>query len=582
LFIAFIIDVIKFENMNLSDAVAETWKNQEIRAKRSARHRVEVYKNGKLIGEYSSTEKACRALELGFTDGEIINFRMRLKKSGSLDVINKGGEYLFKAIPLSGKNQPSIIHDNQIMTSDMNTETVIDNDQEVVINKDEQLSFDMNDVDEEDDIVVKGTLPLKIFTIQSDPQIEGLYSQWKRGRLDVQPDFQRYFVWDIKKSSRLIESALLDIPLPVVYLTEENDGKIYVIDGQQRLTSFFSFIDGNFPNTNSKDFKLSGLKVLRQYEGLRFNQLEDDVQEKIRVCTIRTITFKKESNQNLKFEIFERLNTGAVPLNTQELRNCIYRGKFNQLLKEMAQEPDFLRLLNLKRSDPRMKDVELVLRFCAFYHKSYINYKSPIKNFLNEECELFNNISESNVVQLKEAFKKTINIIWELFGEHAFKRYYKGKEGKPDGYWEMSQFNASLFDVMMDSFARIDKNIAYANLDAIREAFIDLMTTDVKFIDAIEKGTSNERQVYYRFDAWKNTLNQILVDEVKQPRCFTYNLKQQLYGIDSTCGICGNNILHIDDAVVDHIHQYWRGGKTIPENARLAHRYCNASRPRKD
>ena len=148
---------------------------------------------------------------------------------------------------------------------------------------------------------------------------------------------------------------------------------------------------------------------------------------------------------------------------------------------------------------------------------------------MNDECERFNNISEKDATHLREVFKKSINIIYALFGDHAFKRYYRGNNDDPEGYWEPSKFNASLFDVLMDSCARINKQIAYANLDAIREAFIDLMTSDDKFIDAIERGTSNERQVTYRFEAWKNTLNGIIADEVKQPRCFTSNIKNQLF-----------------------------------------------------
>lgn len=420
----------------------------------------------------------------------------------------------------------------------------------------------------------------KIYADQSDPEIDGLYNRWERGKLDVQPDFQRYFVWDIIKSSRLIESALLDIPLPVIYLTEELDGKIYVIDGQQRLTAFFSFLKGYFPD--NKNFKLSGLKVLKEYQGKSFKELPEDIQDKIRYCQIRTITFKKESDPNLKFEIFERLNTGSVPLNTQEIRNCIYRGKYNDLIRELAKDPDFLSLLGLKSSDQRMKDVELVLRFAAFYHSTYINYKAPMKTFFNNEMVRFQNISEYDSELLKSAFKNAVSIIKSLLGDKAFKRYYKGTDKNPDGYWEKNRFNTSLYDILMDSFARVDKNIAYANLERIKEAYITLLTTDDEFIDAIEKGTSQERRVILRFEKWRYLLSEITKDTKKLPRCFSYELKEQLYNASPICTICKNRILNIDDAAIDHIEQYWLGGQTIPENARLTHRYCNASRPRKE
>jgi uncharacterized protein with ParB-like and HNH nuclease domain len=444
----------------------------------------------------------------------------------------------------------------------------------------EEMIFEDETGETEESVIDSGTT--KIYTDQGDPEIEGLYQRWKRGKLDVQPDFQRYFVWDIIKSSRLIESALLDIPLPVVYLTEEQDGKIYVIDGQQRLTSFFAFIDGLFPDKGGKPFKLTGLKVLTDYQGKLFNQLPDEIQDKIRYCKIRTITFKKESDPNLKFEIFERLNTGSIPLNTQELRNCIYRGKFNNLIKELAADKEFLNLLGLTQADKRMKDVELVLRFSSFYHNTHINYKSPIKNFLNNEITRFQNISAHDEEQLRNAFRNTVSIIKSLLGENAFKRYYKGNDQNPHGYWEKARFNASLFDILMDSFARVDKTVVYPNLDAIREAYISLMTTDPEFIDAIEIGTSEERKVIRRFDKWRNVLNDILGQTIKQPRCFSYQLKKELFESNPNCELCQNQILQIDDAAVDHIEQYWLGGKTIPSNARLTHRYCNASRARKE
>lgn len=420
----------------------------------------------------------------------------------------------------------------------------------------------------------------KIYTEKGDPEIEGLFGKWKKQKLDIQPEFQRYFVWDKLKSSRLIESALLGIPLPVVYLSEEPDGKIYVIDGQQRLTSFFAFIDGVFPD--GSDFKLTGLKVLKDLNRKKFSELDEYTRDAVRGTVIRTITFKKESDPNLKFEIFERLNTGSVPLNTQELRNCIYRGKFNKLIREMASNKEYLELLNITGPDKRMKDIELTLRFCSFYHNTHINYKSPIKNFLNQEMIRFNDISDKDADELRTSFKNAVSIAKSVFGEHAFKRYYKGTQAEPGGYWETKRFNVSLHDVLMDSFARVDKNLVYQNLDQIKEAFIDLMTTDDVFIDAIEIGTSEERKVQRRFDLWRNRLNEILNNKRKEPRCFSNELKRKLFEENPTCQICNNTIQQVDDAAVDHIDQYWLGGKTIPQNARLTHRYCNWSRPRKE
>lgn len=420
----------------------------------------------------------------------------------------------------------------------------------------------------------------KIFTDQSDPEIESLYGKWKRGKLVLQPEFQRHFVWDTAKSSRLIESALLDIPLPIVYLSQGKDGKEYVIDGQQRLTSFFSFIDGKF--SDGREFKLTGLKVFGNLTKKTFKDIEETLQDKVKYCKIRTITFRKESDSELRFEIFERLNTGAVSLNEQELRNCIYRGPYNALLRELASDEDFMHLLGLKCEEKRMRDVELVLRFAAFYHATYLNYSPPMKKFLNEDMEKYQQISEKDATQLKIAFRNAVTIIRSLLDTHAFKRFYKGDEKNRNGHWEPKKFNASLYDILMYSFARVDKNTAYQNLDSLREALIYLMTNDKEFIDSIELSTSSIQAVTKRFDKWRHAVEDIMGIGQKEPRCFSQQLKNDLFKNNPTCAICNQSILTVDDAAVDHIEQYWQGGKTIPENARLAHRYCNWARPRKD
>lgn len=420
----------------------------------------------------------------------------------------------------------------------------------------------------------------KIYTDKGDPEIDSLYNKFKKGKLVLQSDFQRHFVWDSAKSSRLIESALLDIPLPVIYLSEEKDGKEIVIDGQQRLTAFFSYIDGKFPNDS--DFKLSGLKVFQDLNGKFFHQIEETLQDKIRYCKLRAITFKKDSSTDLKFEIFERLNTGAVSLNDQELRNCIYRGAYNKLLKKLAGDKDFMYLIGMKKPEARMKDVELVLRFSTFYHSTYLKYKPPMRRFLNENMEAFQNIGEKQAGELTTAFKNSVAIIRSLLDKNAFKRFYKGDAKNPDGKWELKKFNASLYDILMYSFARENKNVVYRNLDAIREGLIYLMTEDQDFIDSIELSTSSIQAVTKRFDKWRLVLQGIIGITEHEPRCFSLELKRKLWDNNNSCAICHQAIHNLDDSAVDHIKQYWTGGQTIPENARLVHRYCNFARPRKD
>jgi hypothetical protein len=414
----------------------------------------------------------------------------------------------------------------------------------------------------------------RIFTDKADPPISALLMRATSGDLDLSPVFQRRKVWDDKKSSKLIESVILEVPLPVFYLAEGSDGKEEVIDGQQRLTACFRFLQNEYP--------LKGLKALPQLNDKYFKDLDKPTQKLVKDSPIRTILFKKESDPNLRFDIFERLNTGAVPLNRQELRNCVCRGPYNELLKSLATDPDYRWLMGLKGKEKRMKDVEYVLRFAAFYHATHLKYKPPMARFLDEDMLKFQKADEGAQEELRSAFKTAVTLVRSLLGQHAFRRYYRGDEKAPGGRWEPRQFNASLYDILMWSLADKDKNQMMANLDAIREALIVLMTEDQPFIDAILLSTSSTKMVKVRFDVWRRTLDAILDTSSKQPRTFSRALKQALYDANASCALCNQFIADLDDAAVDHIEQYWLGGKTIPENARLAHRCCNWSRPRKE
>lgn len=423
----------------------------------------------------------------------------------------------------------------------------------------------------------------KIFTHKAEYSVEHLHKMFKRGKLNLQPDFQRQFVWDKKKASSLIESLLLDVPIPVIYLAEDRGGTLLVIDGQQRLSSIFSFIDGNLPD--GQTFKLIGLTILRDLNQKAYTDIDELFQDKLEECALSTITIKKESDYELQFEIFERLNTGSVKLNDQELRNCLYRGPYLNLLKKLSHDADYRYIMGLKGPDKRMKDVEYVLHFGAFYHQTYLKYEKvkQIRVFLNDEMKNFQNISEEDQEDFKAEFKKTVQINKSLFGNRSFRKIKCGDNENPNSVWKNTVVvNSSLFDVLMVSFLAYDKNLIMRNLDALREAIISLMTENQLFIDSIEKWTYAHDQVKRRFEIFNQTISSILRSDNTQERLFSHELKENLFKLNNTCAICGQKIYMIEDSAVDHIEQYWLGGKTIPDNSRLTHRYCNASRKRKE
>lgn len=440
--------------------------------------------------------------------------------------------------------------------------------------------------DEEDDVEQESValdlagVVRDLFWRPWDPGVSELHSKKQDGELILQPVWQRDFVWNQKKASKLIESVLINVPLPVVYLSEDTDGALTVIDGQQRLTSLISFIEGKFPKSEHEmvDFNLTKLTVLPELSDKKFSELDRKAQRKIKNTPIHCIVIEASSHPDIKFEIFERLNTGAEKLNDDELRNSIYRGPYIELLKELAASADFQFLLNNEKLHKRMKDRGMVLRFLTFWNKTYLKYKSPAKQFLNHEINENKNLSLANAVDFRARFHRAIEMSKLVFSKFAFRRYILGTLENPNGEW-LADINIGLFDVVMHGFADYEKSQIVPKADAIREELIHLMSSNDEFIDSITLDTSKTKQIRKRFEIWNKSLTDIVgyVGEI-EPRSFSFSLKKQLFEDEKPCAICGQTMRDIDDTEVDHIEHYWRGGKTIPENARLTHRYCNRHR----
>ena len=428
-----------------------------------------------------------------------------------------------------------------------------------------------------DDTDNQNDLPLLkriIRTQASDPTIKHLCDRINKGRLITQADFQRQYVWknDAKLKSRLIESVFLEVPIPTIYTAEEEDGSEVVIDGQQRLMTFSNFLNN--------EFKLTGLEVCKELNHKSFKTLGDidpTYQEKIENYPLRVIKILKDSDFTVRFDIFERLNRGSVKLNDQELRNCIYRGPFNDFIKTVAKDTDFQILIGSKEQI-RMQDAELVLRFITFYDRTYLKFKSPMKGFLTNFMSDYRNIDSSKVNEFKKVFRQAVNLVKTVFGEKAF--YLYSNKDSSSGKYE-NVINKGLFDVLMNGFTRYDQHQVMPHKDAIKEELFWLMTDD-KFLDVITgAGTDSTKKLEKKFDIWLNSLKTILGYPKSETRLFSWEFKKGLWGKNPVCSICKQKIEQLDDSEVDHIEFYWRGGNTIPENARLSHRFCNRSRKKK-
>ena len=203
----------------------------------------------------------------------------------------------------------------------------------------------------------------KVITQPSDSVIETLVEQIKSGTIFIsplseRPRFQRNYVWSDQIASRLIESIILNVPIPPCYLSQNEEMELDVIDGQQRLYCIYRFFENQF--------KLKNLEILTEINGLAFHQLSTKMQRQLKTHTLRCVVITNQSHPEIRFDVFERLNTNTVPLNAQELRNCIYRGALNDFLGEAAQNEKWLKIIGRKEPDKRLRDEEVVLRFLAF------------------------------------------------------------------------------------------------------------------------------------------------------------------------------------------------------------------------
>ena len=391
------------------------------------------------------------------------------------------------------------------------------------------------------------------------------------GDLTLDPEWQRNYVWTRPQASKLIESFLLNIPVPVVYLSVTQDGRYEVIDGLQRLKTAFDFLNN--------DFKLIGLDVRQDLNGRHYRDLDAQAKRTLRNSTLRSFELSSDTDPNIHFLVFERLNTGGTKLNEMEIRNCIFRGPLNELIKELACNTDFVRCVNQGGLSKRMQDRGYVLRFLAFYERTHLKCTHGLKRFLNEFLETYRAASDKKVGEYRKVFRHCMQMTLTVFGEYGFRLKKDPREGSRSREWN-TRTNAAIFQCVATSFQEYSRSEVTASADRIYEEYLDMITSDDKWVDYVRRATGERNRLTYVFESWRRRLREVLADapQLDNSRAFSKDLKNEMFRQCSKCEICDNDIKLIDDAVLDHEQYYWRGGRTIPENARLVHRYCNMSR----
>jgi len=261
------------------------------------------------------------------------------------------------------------------------------------------------------------------------------------GTINLSPKYQRRFRWDVQRQSRLIESFLMNVPVPPIFLNEDNYGQYSVIDGKQRLFSIVDFLSGRL--------ELSGLEVFSDINGLSIRELPSRLQSVLKTRpTLRAIIILRQSDQDVKFEVFQRLNTGGVRLNPQEIRNSTYPGPFNDMLLELSECRQFHALLGIRNKTKsaiyqEMRDAEFVLRYFTF-RETWSSFKGgSMKRMMDNFMFDHQRITENQLATMKDDFLDAIHVVKTAFGDHAFRRWEPGKER-----WRR-QVIASLFDAQM-------------------------------------------------------------------------------------------------------------------------------------
>ena len=325
--------------------------------------------------------------------------------------------------------------------------------------------------------------------------VDRTLSDWKRlsdeGDI-LSTDWQREdTVWDDKRASRLIESFLINLPVPAIYLAQNDNQEFEVIDGLQRLTSVFKFLHGKL--------RLKGLEARADLNGRYFNNLEKGLRKKLLNSVLRAIELHQPPDGNLKYVMFQRLNTGGVALNDMEIRNCVYRGKLNNLIKDLAQNQDFKACVNQTNLEKRMKDRRLVLGFLAFYERTYTKATKGLKAFFNEFCKIYRDPSDGKIEEFSNKFNSAMKVTHTIFGERVFRSTPKSRS-----------VNAPIFQVICVSLTNYDEEALIHAAADIREAYNDLIKNDSHWVSCVSTSTGSWNRISYTFETWNERLKQVM------------------------------------------------------------------------
>jgi hypothetical protein len=340
-----------------------------------------------------------------------------------------------------------------------------------------------------------------VFVRTETRTVQEVVKRIKAGRYQLDPDFQRDFVWPVDKQSRLIESCVMRIPLPVFYVAEAKDGRIAVVDGLQRLTTFNRFLTDEFGLL----LKAGDDQPVHPLDGKKFSNLPLLLQERIEDTQLTLYILDAKAPERAKLDIFERVNSG-VPLTRQQMRNCLFTGPATLWLKSACNSPEFLAASGRSLDRKSMRDREAINRFCGFYLLGEQNYfGGDMDAFLARALEKMHKGSV-DLEKLQADFLHSMRVNRYLFNEHAFRKSLMHDRS----YIARTVLNIALFDVCSVLFASISQQAIEKNAQALRKVF-SVLLDDGTFNHAITYSTNSTRQVKIRFEMARTAIAGVLL-----------------------------------------------------------------------
>lgn len=356
-------------------------------------------------------------------------------------------------------------------------------------------------VEHQNEINIRGQEDDQIYPMNGIKVDKGFYSVFElKRRYDSKPDkriildsdFQRDDVWNENRKAELVESVLMGLPLPIFYFNQDKYGRLIVVDGRQRLTALFEYMNDSF--------SLKNLKILPKINGQHFSELQPVLQSRIEDYQIQAHVILPPTPDRIKFDIFDRVNRGGVQLNKQEIRNALYQGQVTKLLNRIVKGDAFRNATgNAFVNEKRMKDKYLVTRFITFYlaDRNLIlddaggvyQYKGDIDDFLGRGMDMVNNMNQEKLADLEKSVEETLEKSYFYMGENAFRLVHDGKK---------SPINMNVFETVMCIFLEVPERNEDRK-EHIRETILKLLESEI-FRDNIDSRRDSAVRLQWRLE----------------------------------------------------------------------------------